>query len=109
MKYLKEYKLFENLEDHIKSICEKYNINHYSQNNDGSIDVHESVKLRDLKLSRIPLNFNEIDGYFDISGNNLTSLEGLPKNIKGFLSLEFNNLISLKGIPNRNRDIFRRE
>ena len=38
-------------------------------------------------------------GIFTCSGNNLTSLEGAPKKVDGFFTCSCNNLTSLKGAP----------
>lgn len=101
MRYLRPYKLFEDTNniDYIDSICEEYDITNYKINIDGTIDVNTSVNLPDKKLSRLPLNFGEVSGYFNCSSNNLTSLEGSPKKVYGFFDCSSNNLISLEGSP----------
>ncbi len=70
MKYLKNYKLFEFVdEDEIHSLCKKYSIKNYTINGDGTIDVDLDGK----SLTKIPLNFNKVSGDFYCSINNLTS------------------------------------
>ena len=40
-----------------------------------------------------------VTGYFDCSNNNLTSLEGAPKEVGGDFDCSDNKLISLEGAP----------
>jgi hypothetical protein len=49
-------KLFEqfNNEQEIINICKKYNIQNYTINPDGSIDVNGDVWLSNKKLTKIP-------------------------------------------------------
>ena len=63
----------------ISLICEKYNIENYTINPDGSIDVAGDVNLDNMKLTELPLTFNKVTGSFDCVNNNLTSLKGCPK------------------------------
>jgi hypothetical protein len=63
MKYLKGYKIFENQED-IHAIFKKYDITNYTINPDGSIDVDGDVDLYNRDLTKLPLNFRNISGYF---------------------------------------------
>ena len=99
MKYLK---LFENYnKEDIDSICEEYDIKIYDINNDGSIDVNDSVYLHSKRLSKLPLKFNRINGYFNCSHNNLTSLEGCPKEVGGYFDCSNNQLVSLEDAPQK--------
>jgi len=93
-------KLFEqfNNEQEIKDICKKYNIENYTINSDGSIDVDDNVVLVYYSLIKIPLKFNKIVGDFYLNGNNLTSLEGCPKYISGNFHLSRNR--SIKNLEN---------
>ena len=68
MKHLKRF------DDSIESICKKYGITNYSINIDGSIDVDSDVNLSEKKLTKLPLKFNKVGGYFNCSYNKLTSL-----------------------------------
>ena len=56
----------------IYNICEKYNIQNYTINN-GLVDVDGNVNLSNRKLSKIPLNFGKVNGYFYCDDNELTS------------------------------------
>ena len=95
MRYLK---LFESFED-IDEICRKYRIENYTINSDGSIDVDDNVKLCNKKLTKLPLKFNKVNGYFDCSSNNLTTLEGSPKEINGDFWCRINYLTSFEFVP----------
>ncbi len=64
-------------------LCYKYNIKNYSINSDGSIDVSGDVCLSHKNLTRIPIKFNKVSGYFDCSYNFITSLEGCPRKVAG--------------------------
>jgi len=68
---------------------------------DNSVRVHGDVRLAGKleNLAKLPLRFHEVEGDFDISDNELTTLEGSPKRVDGdFLAFK-NELVSLKGGP----------
>ena len=88
-------------EQEIHKICKKYYIRNYTINPDGSIDVDGNVELGVYKLDKIPLKFNNVSGYFNISYNNLTSLEGCPKYIGETFYCNSNKLTSLEYFPNK--------
>ena len=94
MKYLKLFEGFENIDE----ICRKYNIKNYTINKDGSIDV-DYVDLRYENLTKIPLKFNKVNGIFSCSDNELTSLEGSPKEVNGSFSCSGNKLTSFEFSP----------
>ena len=83
----------------ISLICEKYNIENYTINDDGSIDVNGDVDLYNCNLTELPLRFNKVTGYFHCGGNKLTSLKGCPKWVGGFFYCTNNNLTSLEFSP----------
>ena len=86
-------------EQEIKDICKKYNIENYTINPDGSIDVDGIVKLKNKDLVEIPLKFNKVSRSFDCSHNQLTTLEGSPKEVGGAFDCSCNNLTTLEGSP----------
>ncbi len=94
-------KLFEefNNEQEIIEICKEYNIENYTINSDGSIDVDGNVDLSYMRLVKIPLKFNKITGVFVCYRNQLTSLEGCPKEVGGGFYCYGNQLTSLEGCP----------
>ncbi len=86
----------------IQNACKKYNIENYTINSDGSIDVDGSdVSLFNKGLTKLPLKFNRISGFFDCSNNKLTSLEGCPNYVGDFFDCSNNKLTSLEGSPDR--------
>jgi len=120
---IKNFNLFKESVDNISEIhriCKKYSIENYTINDDLSIDVDGDVDLSNSNIMKIPLNFREVSGTFNISKNlQITSLKGSPKIVGSFYcwecnleSLEFgpeivngsynvfkNRLTSLKGGP----------
>jgi len=99
MKYLKSYnKLFES-EKSIHDICREYRITNYTINDDGSIDVDGNVNLSDRELTKLPLKFRNVSGYFYCSDNELTSLEGSPISVGRDFYCYRNELTSLEGSP----------
>ena len=95
-------KLFEqfNNEQEIINICKEYNIENYSINPDGSIDVDGNVNLTMFKLRELPLKFNKVNGWFSCSNNLLTTLKGCPKEIYGDFIFSNNLLTSIDYCPN---------
>ena len=87
------------VKEEIHNICEKYEIKNYSINPDGSIDVEDSVYLFNMNLDKLPLKFNKVGGYFGCGNNNLTSLEGCPKEVGDTFYCPSNKLTSLEGLP----------
>ena len=81
----------------------KYKITNYTINANDEIDVDGSVDLRDYSLTGFPtfIQFGVVKGNFYCNGNNLTSLEGSPKEIGGIFDCSFNDLTSLKGAPKK--------
>jgi len=49
----------------IKDICEKYSIKNYTINPDNTIDVNGNVYLYKSGLTELPLQFNNVSGYFE--------------------------------------------
>lgn len=73
--------------------------------NDLTVNVLHDVNLKKRGLTRLPLHFNKIEGYFDCSENNLISLEGSPKEVAGFFDCSSNQLTSLIGAPKKTLSI----
>lgn len=87
--------------DDISRWLSKHDIKNFEILSDFSVNVKGSVKLADrlANLLKLPLSFNQVDGDFDISNNELTTLEGSPRIVNGdFLAFK-NELSSLKGGP----------
>ena len=83
----------------IEEICEKYEITNYTINQDGTIDVDGSVYLDYCNLTKLPLKFGTVTGWFNCSRNLLTTLEGSPKVVYGSFTCNNNRLTSLEGGP----------
>ncbi len=95
---MKHLKLFEAFED-IDSICKKYNIKNYTINADGLVDVNGDVVLYNKGLTKLPLKFGKVTGYFGCNNNQLTTLEGSPREVGGDFDCYNNQLITLEGGP----------
>ena len=83
----------------IDEICEKYEIENYTINDDGTIDVNGNVNLSSKGLTELPLVFNKVSGDFDCGVNKLTSLKGSPRWIGGGFYCDHNQLTSLEFSP----------
>ena len=90
--------LFENFNE-IHKICQKYNIRNYTINTDGSIDVDVNVLLSNKRLTKLPVKFRNVSGYFICRYNNLTTLEGAPESVGGYFNCQNNNITKLDGAP----------
>ena len=95
---IKDYQLFLESADSI-AICKRYCIENYTINEDGSIDVDGDVRIYGKRLTKLPLKFGKVTGYFDCSHNQLTTLEGGPKEVGGVFACSYNQLTSLEGSP----------
>jgi hypothetical protein len=93
----------ENIKDvpttYINAVCKKFNIGNYTINDDYTIDVVGDVDFYNKKLTKIPLNFNNVSRYFICSHNNLTTLEGSPEYVGHSFYCDNNQLTTLKGGP----------
>ena len=83
----------------IIQLCEGYNINYYTINDDGSIDVNDHVNLFNLVLTELPLKFNKVSGNFYCKGNKLTTLKGSPIEVGETFNCSYNELTSLEHSP----------
>ena len=63
------------------------------------VNVKEDVDLEELNLTKIPIRFGTVGGYFNCENNKLTSLEGAPEKVGISFNCSFNLLTSLKGSP----------
>ena len=85
--------------DDIDRICAKYNIQNYTINNNGSIDVDGNVDLSQMKLKRIPIRFRNVSGHFWCFTNYLTDLQNSPINVGGGFYCHNNLLQNLIDSP----------
>ena len=70
--------------DYIKSVC--------TQNPDGTWSSDGDVDLSNRGLTKLPVKFREVGGYFYCSHNSLTSLEGAPQEVNGNFYCSHNKL-----------------
>ena len=96
--FLNESDGFPTSEEAIHEACEKYGIEDY-QIVDGKVNVEGDVYLFRKNLTRLPVRFGIVKGYFWCSNNKLTSLEGCPKTVGRNFYCSNNNLTSLEGCP----------
>jgi len=106
MKHIKPYKIFESnspnfptTREEVIQVCEKYEIENYTINDDLSIDVDDNVHLGFKMLEYLPLKFNYVSGGFGCYENKLISLEGSPKTVNGDFYCFTNELETLEGCP----------
>ena len=105
MKYLK---LYEDIDyeyqrelSRIMILCNKYNIDNYTINDDGSIDVNGSVTVYNKGLDKLIIKFGNVSDSFYCSQNRLTSLEGCPEYVGEFFDCSDNEITSFKGSPDK--------
>lgn len=77
----------------IEQICIQYQIENYSINPDGSIDVDGNVDLSSRNLFILPLKFRRVLGNFNVQNNQLTNLYGSPIAVGGNFN-SFNNQLT---------------
>ncbi len=87
-------------EDIIKWL-NKNNIKNFELNQQNEINVKGSVNLAGklANLSKLPVVFNKVDGKFDLSDNELVTLEGSPRFVGNDFTCLKNELKTLKGAP----------
>lgn len=87
--------------DDINQWLNSHHIKTFKILDDNSVNVQGDVRLSNTleNMTKLPINFNEVEGDFDISDNVLTSLEGSPQKVTGSFLAYKNELHSLKGGP----------
>ena len=91
----------QSYEQEIKSWCEEMDIENYTINSQGEIDVDGDVDLTYKDFKELPYKFGRVDGWFDMGGcQNLTSLKNCPNYVGGYLGCDrCPKLDSLEGCP----------
>ena len=64
---------------YIESKCQEFDIQHYTINDNGTVDVDYHVYMSRRGISKIPLKFNYVSGAFRCNDNTLVNLEGSPE------------------------------
>ena len=85
--------------EEVQSWLDKMRIKNYTINDDLTVDVTGNVKISWNHLTRIPVQFGIVSGYFDCGHNDLKSLQGCPKEVGGDYSCAYNKLTTLEGGP----------
>ena len=85
----------------IEAWCDEMEIENYTINSKGEIDVDNNVFLHKKDFKELPYKFGTVTGYFDIGHNpNLTSLKNCPDEIGNYFSCgNCPKLDSLEGCP----------
>jgi hypothetical protein len=79
---------------------DRMDIKNYTINDDLTVDVNDNVFLKNKKLTKIPVKFGIIQGFFDISYNHLKDLTNCPDIVhKTFDCSNNHRLQSLIGSP----------
>jgi len=73
--------------------------NGWKKNDDGSYDVDGDVDLSEQDLKRLPVQFGKVSGNFWCYENQLTTLEGVPREVGGNFWCIYNQLTTLEGAP----------
>jgi hypothetical protein len=97
MKYLKRFD--EEYGRTIKSWCKKLDLYNFEINEDGSVDVYYEVNITGLDLSKIPIQFGYVQGYFHCDNNKIELLKNSPREIDESFSCSNNKIISLENGP----------
>jgi len=94
------YRIFTPEERSIIQLCTIYRIKNYIINDDFTIDVtNGDVDISDCSLTELPLRFNRVEGNFNCSSNQLTTLDGCPQYVNGDFRCDSNELESLINGP----------
>lgn len=81
-----------------KKTIEKFNL---IENADGTYDAPSDVDLSNMGLTKLPLKFGKVKGYFYCAKNYLTSLEGCPSEVGNWFDCSKSRLNSLIGGPKK--------
>ena len=85
--------------DWVTPICRKYKIENWLISGDGRVDVNGIVNLNGQVLTRLPLRFGIVTDSFWCIDNQLTSLDGSPREVGGSFGCSDNQLTTLEGAP----------
>lgn len=91
-------KNFTNVNE-IQDWLEFHNIKKYSIDDNLIVNVDGDVILEKRNIHYFPFQFGIVDGVFDCSHNELTSLWGSPKEVKYGFNFSYNKLKSLEHTP----------
>jgi hypothetical protein len=95
---MKWIKTFESISE-IERLCNEYGIRNWTINSEGLVDVEGDVDLFNRVLTKLPIHFGKVGGSFYCNSNELTTLEGVPREVGGNFDCCYNNLTTLEGVP----------
>jgi hypothetical protein len=76
--------------DFLNEVCR--GVGKWKLNLKGEVDVDGSVSMYCMKLTEMPVKFGEVSGWFDCSGNQLTTLKNCPTSVGNWLDFSHNPL-----------------
>jgi hypothetical protein len=86
----------------IKDWCRILRLKDYTINdNDGSVDVMKGDVDLLMKISKLPIQFNIVQGNFNCGNSGLITLEGSPKKVSGHFHCFVNKLTTLESGPSK--------
>ena len=87
--------------ENIKAWCDEMEIQNYTINSKGEIDVDGEVWLNNKDFEELPYKFGRVNDRFDLSFNaNLISLKNCPDYVGDYFSCNYcSKLDSLEGCP----------
>lgn len=83
----------------IEAFLNTHNIKNYVINSDLTVDVKDEVHLGSKDLSFIPIQFGIVESHFFCYSNKLKSLQGAPRKVNGIFDCSFNELTTLEFAP----------
>ena len=103
MRYLRDYRLFENVDsltDEQRKFLDKNTSGRWSVNNEGLVDIKGGFYCQGQGLEDfLGIRFGKVSGGFYCNGNQLRTLEGAPREVGEVFYCYRNPLISLEGAP----------
>ena len=88
------------------TVFEKYKIENYTINEDGSIDVNGDVHFYEYGLTELPINFNKVTGTFDCSNNKKFLKESSIKLTNIYKNNKFKSIIFMNYVPQLNNFLY---
>lgn len=65
---------------------------------DGSVETVGNLDIPSVGVAELP-QLARVNGYLNISNNQISRLRGMPGTVEGFVSLSYNRLTNLDGFP----------
>ena len=87
----------------IEAWCDEMDIENYTINSKGEIDVDGNVSLRHRDFKELPYKFGKVNGWFQLANNkNLISLKNCPNYVGNVFDVDYCILLnSLEGCPKK--------